>query len=64
MSHRILLITDRPLFLRLVDGLGLHSTLSQYKVPQGDVPVVAERAVGKEDPMFPQVVQLLGGIYA
>ncbi|KAI0712977.1 hypothetical protein C8T65DRAFT_717920 [Cerioporus squamosus] len=38
----------------LVDGLGLHSTLSQYKVPKGDVQTVAERAV----------VNLLEGIYA
>ncbi|RPD63692.1 alcohol dehydrogenase IV [Lentinus tigrinus ALCF2SS1-6] len=49
---------------QLVDGLGLHSTLSQYKVPQNDVQTVADRAVGKEDPLFPKVVGLLESIYA
>ncbi|KAI0717292.1 iron-containing alcohol dehydrogenase [Cerioporus squamosus] len=49
---------------QLVDGLGLHSTLSQYKVPKGDVQTVAERAVGKDDPLLPKVVGLLEGIYA
>ncbi|TFK90383.1 alcohol dehydrogenase IV [Polyporus arcularius HHB13444] len=48
---------------KLVDGLGLHSTLSQYKVPQEDVRTIAERAVGKEDPLLPKVVGLLQGIY-
>ncbi|RDX48032.1 alcohol dehydrogenase IV [Lentinus brumalis] len=49
---------------KLVDGLGLHSTLSQYKVPQEHVQTIAERAVGKEDPLLPKVVGLLHGIYA
>ncbi len=50
--------------IRLVDGLGLHSTLSQYKVLQEDVRTIAVRAVGTEDPLLPKVVGLLQGIYA
>ncbi|RPD63712.1 alcohol dehydrogenase IV [Lentinus tigrinus ALCF2SS1-6] len=50
---------------RLVDDLGLHSKLSQYNVPRGDIPKIAERAVGsKEDPTFAAVVALLEAIYS
>ncbi|KAI0081311.1 iron-containing alcohol dehydrogenase [Panus rudis PR-1116 ss-1] len=48
----------------LVDSLGLHSTLTEYKVPKEDLPDVAEKAVGSRDhPTFPQVVKVLESIY-
>lgn len=50
---------------RLVDELGLHSTLSQYNVPREDIPQIAELAIGsKEDPMYPKTVELLEKLYA
>ncbi|CDO75524.1 hypothetical protein BN946_scf184871.g5 [Trametes cinnabarina] len=50
---------------RLVDDLGLHSTLAEYKVPREDVPQIAELAVGtKDDPTLPKVVALLESLYA
>lgn len=49
---------------RLVDDLGLHSTLTQYKVPKEDVPKIAEKALGKkDDPLFPKAVKLLENLY-
>ena len=58
-----LLVLTRP--LRLVDDLGLKSTLSQYNVPRDDLPKIAELAVGdKEDPVVPKAVALLESIYA
>lgn len=51
--------------LRLVDDLGLHSTLEEYKVPREDLPQIAQLAVGNaQDPVLPQVVALLEGLYA
>lgn len=48
----------------LVDRLGLTSTLSEYKVPKEDLPGIAERALGRsDDPIHPQVVKLLEGLY-
>lgn len=45
-------------------GLGLKSTLSEYKVPREDLPKIAELAVGsKDDPTYARVIQLLEGIY-
>ena len=59
----MLLVLTRP--LRLVDNLGLKSTLSQYNVPRDDLPEIAELAVGdKEDPVVPKAVALLESIYA
>ncbi|KAI0633701.1 iron-containing alcohol dehydrogenase [Trametes polyzona] len=49
---------------KLVDDLGLHSTLSEYKVPRGDLQQIAELAVGsKDDPTLPKVVALLESLY-
>ena len=51
-------------FRRLVDDLGLKSTLSQYKVPRDDLPKIAQLAVGdKADPLVNNVIALLEGIY-
>ena len=51
-------------FCRLVDKLGLTSTLTEYKVPREDIPKIAEKALGREnDPLHPKVVQLLEGLY-
>ncbi|KAI0689967.1 alcohol dehydrogenase IV [Cytidiella melzeri] len=48
----------------LVDDLGLHSTLTQYKVPKEDLSSIAEKAMGKkDDPTFPQVVKILEDLY-
>lgn len=48
---------------RLIDNLGLHSTLAEYKVPPADLPQIAEAAVGsKDDPVLGKVVSLLQGL--
>ncbi|KAH9894929.1 iron-containing alcohol dehydrogenase [Cubamyces lactineus] len=50
---------------KLVDDLGLHSTLSEYKVPREDLPQIAQLAVGaQDDPLLPKVVALLESLYA
>ena len=50
---------------RLVTGLGLQSTLSDYKVPKEDLTSIASAALGKEnDPQLPKVVELLEGVYS
>jgi alcohol dehydrogenase class IV len=52
------------LFPRLVDDLGLTSTLTEYKVPKEDVPQIAELALGKKDtPSFEPVVRMLEAMY-
>ena len=49
---------------RLVDDLGLHSTLSEYKVPHEDIPQIVELAMGnKEDPEYLKAVALLEALY-
>ncbi|KAI0829908.1 alcohol dehydrogenase IV [Trametes gibbosa] len=48
---------------KLVDDLGLHSTLTEYKVPHEDVLEIAQLAVGKENPSLPKVTALLEGLY-
>jgi hypothetical protein len=49
---------------RLVTGLGLHSSLSDYKVPKEDLISIASAALGKEnDPQLPKVVELLESVY-
>ncbi|OSD01319.1 iron-containing alcohol dehydrogenase [Trametes coccinea BRFM310] len=49
---------------QLVDDLGLHSTLTEYKVPREHIPQIAELAVGsKDDPTLPKVVALLESLY-
>ncbi|OJT15914.1 Alcohol dehydrogenase 2 [Trametes pubescens] len=48
----------------LVEGLGLRSTLTEYKVPRADVPDIAEQALGsKQNPVLPKVVALLEALY-
>ncbi|KII92110.1 hypothetical protein PLICRDRAFT_36898 [Plicaturopsis crispa FD-325 SS-3] len=48
----------------LVTSLGLKSTLTEYKVPAGDIPGIVEKALGsKEDTTFPEVVKLLQTLY-
>jgi alcohol dehydrogenase class IV len=48
----------------LITNLGLHSTLSEYKVPKQDLNSIASQALGREDdPALPKVVGLLEGIY-
>ncbi|KDQ53549.1 hypothetical protein JAAARDRAFT_197357 [Jaapia argillacea MUCL 33604] len=48
----------------LVENLGLKTDLAQYNVPRSDAPKIAERALGsKDDPIFPQVEQLLEGLF-
>ena len=55
--HLTVLICAR----RLVDELGLHSTLQQYQVPPGDVPQIARLTLrsGEDDPLLPRVVRIL-----
>ncbi|THH00160.1 hypothetical protein EW026_g2322 [Hermanssonia centrifuga] len=49
---------------KLVDDLGLHSDLGEYKVPKEDVPKIAEKAIGSKDhPIYPKAVKLLEGLY-
>lgn len=51
-------------FHRLIDDLGLTSTLTEYKVPKEDVPQIAELALGKKDtPAFAAVVRMLEAMY-
>ncbi len=50
---------------RLVDDLGLRSTLSQYNVPREDIPQIATLAVGsKDDPVYPKTIALMEALYA
>ena len=61
INSQILTVT----FCRLVDDLGLHSTLTEYKVPREDLPQIAQLAVGaQDDPLLPKVVALLESLYA
>lgn len=49
---------------RLVTQLGLASTLTEYKVPKDDIPVIVAKVVGsKEGDAFQKVVKLLNGLY-
>lgn len=49
---------------RLVDDLGLKCTLTDYKVPKEDAPLIVERAFGTKDhPAFAKVVTILEGLY-
>lgn len=50
---------------RLVLGLGLQSSLNDYKVPKGDLPKLAAAALGTDDdPTFGLVVEMLEGLYS
>jgi len=49
---------------KLVEDLGLKSTLGEYKVPKSDVPDIASRALGSADhPDIDKVVKLLENLY-
>jgi len=51
---------------QLVDGLGLKSTLTEYKVPhtQEEMDAIAERALHtKEGDQFKAVVDIVNGLY-
>jgi 3-oxoacid CoA-transferase len=51
---------------QLVDGLGLKSTLTEYKVPhtEQEMEAIAERALHtKEGDQFQAVVQIVKGLY-
>lgn len=49
---------------RLVNSLGLKSTLSTYNVPRSDLSVIAEKALGSKDhPAYAKVVNLLEDLY-
>ena len=64
--YRLELYTSRTLtiFLRLVDDLGLKSTLSEYNVPKDDLPKIAQLALGdSNDPLVSNVTTVLQGIY-
>jgi len=54
------------LIQRLVDDLGLHSDLSQYSVPQEDLPGIASAALGtsENNSETQDVVKLLKGLYS
>ena len=59
--HSTYLIHD---FFRLVDDLGLKSTLSEYNVPKDDLPKIAQLALGdNNDPLVRNVTAVLQGIY-
>jgi len=48
----------------LITRLGLHSTLTEYKVPKEDLTSIASQALGSEnDPTVPKVVKLLESLY-
>ena len=50
---------------RLVEELGLRSTLEQYGVPRGDIAEVARLTLGSdEDPLYGRIVELLENLYA
>ncbi|KAI0790831.1 alcohol dehydrogenase IV [Abortiporus biennis] len=52
------------LIQKLVDDLGLHSTLTEYKVPREDIPKIATLALTRSDhPLFAKVVKLVEELY-
>ncbi|KAI0745051.1 alcohol dehydrogenase IV [Earliella scabrosa] len=67
IQHCVMSIPPHLIFSRarrLVDDLGLHSTLSEYKVPREDIPHIVELATGsKDDPEYSKAVALLEGLY-
>jgi DNA-directed RNA polymerase subunit H (RpoH/RPB5) len=46
-----------------VSNLGLKSSLDQYKVPQEDLPTIAERALGARNEIHGDVVAVLEALY-
>ena len=49
---------------RLVNDLELKSTLNEYNVPRDHTTQIAEKAMGgQSDKSFPEVVELLNGLY-
>ncbi|GJE95880.1 alcohol dehydrogenase IV [Phanerochaete sordida] len=58
----ILILSDA--IRNLVRNLGLASTLAEYKVPKEDLPLIAEKALGRaDDPVHSKVVKLLESLY-
>lgn len=54
------------LCFRLVDDLGLKSTLTEYNVPREDIPKIARHALPKEDEnssLFSRTIQALESLY-
>lgn len=52
-------------YYRLVNDLGLRSTLTEYNVPPDHAPQIAEKAMGgRSDKAYPDVVKLLQDLYA
>ena len=49
--------------VRLVSNLGLKTTLDQYGVPRGDLPIIAEHALGGKNEIHGDVVGFLEGLY-
>lgn len=49
---------------RLIDDLGLHSTLTEYKVPRQDIDAIALHSVrGDQGPILQEVTKLLTDVY-
>jgi len=51
-------------YVRLVNYLGLKTTLDRYGVPREDLPTIAERALGGKDEIHGDVVAFLGALYS
>ncbi|KAI0644586.1 alcohol dehydrogenase IV [Trametes meyenii] len=52
---------------RLIDELGLHSTLAEYKVPKSDIRKIAEKSVEEcpvDKPLLSKAVEMLESAYA
>ena len=51
--------------VRLVDGLGLRSVLSEYDVPRADIPEIAQLTLRSEynDVLGGKLVELLEGLF-
>jgi hypothetical protein len=48
----------------LIDDLGLKTTLTEYKVPKGDIPLIVERTIGtKEGVLYDKIVKIVEGLY-
>ena len=50
--------------VRLVNNLGLKSTLDQYGVPREDLPSIAEHALGGRTEIYGDVVAFLEKLYS
>ena len=62
----MLQICSSDYYVRLVDDLGLKSTLTEYNVPREDIPLIAAHGVhgaDPESPIFKRTVQALESLY-